>query len=251
MTGIFVGLPCTREYQPFRESLSIFLNKIKNDYNIEVFEIKYHMRDDARNIIVDEFLKSDKDYLLFLDDDHSGHTPEMLESLIKANTMVCSMKCYSRYYPYQITTITEDIKYHDNHSLYVLNKNKGYGECRFLGFGMALISRELFSRIEKPYFKCDKLGEREDNYFCEKLTLAGITPIGCFDYVLTHDGINDSNVLHRRQTGIRKFIKETNQRIKLRQIKEAIKNKEVYVNNQSEGKLNVIDVCLNSEIILA
>jgi len=248
MTGIFVGIPCTREYLPFRESLSVFLDGIKDKYDVEVLEMKYKNRDEARVAIVDEFLKGDKEFLLFLDDDHSGHTPEMLESLMNGNALFCSLKCYARYYPYQITTVTKDIKFQDNHNLYVKNTNKGYSPCIFAGFGMALIRRELFSKIDKPYFECDRIGEREDNYFCEKLIAAGIDPIGCFDYALPHDGIDDNTILHKRQVGIKKFVKDTNQKMALRRIQKAIEEDKVHVNDFCKGTLQVMDLMLNTDM---
>ena len=250
MAGIFVGIPTVQEYKPFRESLSVFLEGIKTKHDVEVLEIKHHMRDNARNLIVDEFLISNKDYLLFLDDDHSGHTPEMLEALMKSNAMFCSMKCYARYYPFQITTMSKDIKFQDRHNLYVKNINKGYSPCIFAGFGMGLIKRELFSKIEKPYFQCNRIGEREDNYFCDKLIAVGIDPIGCFDYALTHMGIDDSNILHKRQIGIKDFVKTSNQKFVLANIQRAIKNKAVKVNEKSLGKLQVVDIMLNSDILI-
>ena len=248
MTGIFVGIPTVHDYKPFRESLSIFLDSIKTKYDIEVLEVKYHMRDDARNILVDEFLKSGKDYLLFLDDDHEGHKPEMLESLMNANALFCSMKCYARYYPFQITTVSHDIKFHDNHNLYIKNNNKGYATCKFMGFGMALIRKELFSLIDKPYFKCDMIGEKEDNYFCEKLIAKGIEPVGCFDYALSHQGINDDTILGKRQRGIIDFVKNVNQRLMIQRIKNAVKNKEVEINEYSKGRLELADLVLNNDI---
>jgi hypothetical protein len=248
MRGIFVGIPTTQEYKPFRESLSVFLEGIKQKYDVEVLEIKHHMRDDAREIIVDEFLKSDKEILLFLDDDHSGHSPEMLDALINSNALFCSMKCYARYYPFQITTVAEDINYHDKNNLYLINTNKGYAKCKFVGFGMATIRRELFELIEKPYFKCDMLGEREDNYFCEKLIAAGVDPIGCFDYVLAHQGIDNTNILEKRQKGLKEFVRDVNQRLTVKRIQAAIKCGKIKLNDRSRGQLEIVDVVLNNHI---
>lgn len=246
--GIFIGIPTVHDYKPFRESLSAFLDSIKMKYDIEVLEIKHHMRDDARNIIADEFLASGKDYLLFLDDDHSGHTIEMLEALINTRALFSSMKCYARYHPFQITTVSKDIKYHDNNNIYFKNTNKGFAPCRFVGFGMALIDRALFNHIEKPYFKCDYKGEREDNYFCEKLIAKGIDPVGCFDFVLSHQGIDDSNIIEKRQKGIKEFVKEVNQRLTVKRIRKAIKEEGLKVNEESKGKLELIDILMNNDI---
>jgi len=247
-TGIFVGIPKTREYKPFQDSLSDFLDEISKDYYVEVVEEQNRMRDDARNILIDDFLASDKDYLLFLDDDHSGHKPEMLETLINSNALFSSLKCYSRYFPFQITTVSHDLRYFDNHSLCVRNTMKGYSSCKFAGFGMALIKRELFDKIEKPYFECDKLGEREDNYFCDKLAEKDIFPIGCFDYTLDHNGINEDNILEVRQKGIKDFAFKQHQKDTLKRIQKYNIDNNVTLSHIQEGKLQVMDILLNNEI---
>lgn len=250
MTGIFVGIPRVHSYEPFQESLSAFLSSIRDKYDVELYEVRNKQRDDAREDIVAKFLESNKEYLLFLDDDHSGHKPEMLESLMKPNALVCSLKCYARYYPFQITICSKDIKYQDRNNLYVLNTEKGYSDCHFVGFGMALIKRELFEKIDKPYFKCNQIGEKEDNYFCENLTKNGIQPVGCFDFALPHCGIDDNTVLGFRQKGIKDFIKRQHQRYMIQRIQNGVNDGSVVLNEEANGKMQVADILLNTEIIL-
>ena len=76
---------------------------------------------------------------------------------------------------------------------YIAKDNKdGYAYCNLVGFGMTLIRKEIFGILDKPYFICES-NQREDNYFCDKLQYYGIQPVGCFDYVLAHDGVDESN----------------------------------------------------------
>lgn len=203
MKKIFIGIPTTRDNFDFRESFSLFFREAKDRYEIESFKIGGLGRDEAREVIVSKFLLSDKDYLLFLDDDHTEHEVDMLDVLVESNVPVCAIKCYSRWFPYQCTCMIVGSK---NNNYFEESKTKGIHECYFVGFGMTLIKREVFDILDKPYFQCNENGEREDNYFCEKLIKNRIPPYGCFDYTLPHNGIDESNVMDLRKTNIGKYV---------------------------------------------
>ena len=85
-----------------------------------------------------------------------------------------------------------------------IEADRGYTYCDLVGFGMTLISRETFNKIEAPYFISDyRIGQgREDNYFCEKLVRIGNKPVGCFDFTLEHNGIGRHNALILREQGM-------------------------------------------------
>lgn len=210
MIKLFIGIPSIRNYEPFWKSLELFLHNIIDKYDYQVFKVCNKSLSEARNEIVSRFLESDKEYLLFLDDDHSGHTIRMLESLldplINNGRLVCAMKCYARKFPYFSNLLEySGVDLGDGRGKYrPIEDSEGYCECDLVGFGMTVISREVFKRIREPYF-VSKDNAREDVYFCDKLVLSGSRPIGCFDYVLDHNGINKNEALRLRDEGIKEL----------------------------------------------
>ena len=249
MARILIGIPSTRDYAPFRESLPVFLEDLKKKHSIRVFEVKDKNRDRAREEIANNFLLGIEDYLLFLDDDHSGHKAEMVDALLKPDEMFVSMKCYARHFPYQLTTCSADKAFQDGSNLTVLKQIKGYSPCHFAGFGMALIKKEAFLKIDAPFFQCDKLGEKEDSYFCKKLLEKGIQPIGCFDYTLTHDGIDESTILETRQDGYKKFVSKQHRKELFRRCVNSMDKNNVKIPDAQRELIEAMDVALNYEVV--
>ncbi len=209
---ILIGIPTIREDKNFWESMRKFLPEMSNEHDIEIVEVKNKMVDDARNIIVDKFLESDKDYLLFLDDDHSNHTVDMVNALFIPKTEVCAMKCYSRSFPHLCTLMSYSGLSYARGRYQSMELNEGYKECALVGFGMTLIKKSIFSKLKKPYFiKANNLNE--DNYFCENMIELGIYPIGCFDYVCTHNGVDDNNLPKLRDRGIIAIVEDIKKRV--------------------------------------
>lgn len=189
-----------------------FIQAVKFHHDIEVVEARSKPVDVARNLIVDKFLDSDKDYLLFLDDDHIGHSMDMLRALLVIDAPICAIKCYTKVFPYFSNLLqysgfnSSAVGLPDGQGKYnPIDLDFGYHYCDLVGFGMTLIKRDLFSKIEKPYFKADQDGIREDNYFCEKLLAVGIKPIGCFSYTLEHDGIGRENARTLREESMNRI----------------------------------------------
>ena len=211
MTKIFIGIPTIREYKPFKDSIKLLIPEIAKNYKVDVLEVKNAPIASARNIIADVFLERDCDYLLFLDDDHEGHTIEMFNDLIAPQEYVCAMKCYMKQFPYMSNILeysnvdTSIYGFTDDTGKYKsIDYYSGYRFCDVVGMGMTLIKRETFDKIEKPYFD----GIKEDNYFCEKLGIAGIKPLGCFNHTLSHNGINEYNSEKLRSEEIERYHKE-------------------------------------------
>lgn len=205
---LLIGIPSCREYKPFWESMDSFLPLVGAIHQTTVLEVRNRKIADARNIIVSEFLEGDFEYLLFLDDDHSGHTVEMLDALINGNSLVCAMKCYSRFFPHLCTLMNYSGLHDDRGKYKSVELNKGYQECDLVGFGMTLLNRKLFSLIEIPYFVSNSNFQQEDNNFCDSLINKGIRPVGCFDYVCTHNGTDDSNLEQRRNKGLIELVED-------------------------------------------
>lgn len=236
MASIFIGVPRSRVDLSFGSSLFNFRREIEKSHRVESHFVYGMGRDKAREVLVDMFLEGDCDYLLFLDDDHTGHRIEMLEGLMKADAHVSSIKCYSRYFPFQCTLMTID---RVNQIYFADDTRRGYLECNLVGFGMALIKRETFSLIDRPYFQCDPQGEREDNYFCNKLLKAGIKPVGYFDYVLPHCGIDDSNIDQKRDEGLDILVRKQ-QKNRVMQSIRAFAEREEELDETSREALKII-----------
>ena len=227
MAGILIGIPRKpdRDTRDFDESLSHFIEEIKGEHEVDVYEFSYGRVDVAREKVVDFFLKTGFGFLLFLDDDHTGHSKGMLDALLKPDAYVCAMKCYSRYFPHFCTLMDKHIKRRNGYDQ--VSKFSGYQPCEFVGFGMTLIKRETFFKIDSPYFVASEDNDKEDTYFCSKLEDAGIIPIGCFEYTLTHDGINEETVeTYRQKNGI-EFIKRKQIEQNKKAFEEAVKREEI------------------------
>jgi len=152
---------------------------------------------DAQNLITKDFLQTGYDYLLLLDDDQWGHTIEMLDTLVDANTYVATMKTYSRHYPYACALANRL----ENNFLLPIENGVGYQECDLTGFPMTLIKKNTFDLLEQPYFRKYIDGGRDWNSdidFFNRLAAIGIKPIGCFQHCLNHDNITQENVKEYR-----------------------------------------------------
>ncbi len=197
MISIYIGVCKTRDDERFRESFRNFTDSICNKYSVCQMIVRDTFLPDAQNKIAKSFLESGYDYLLLLDDDQWGHTIEMLNTLVEANTYVATMKTYSRHYPYACALINKL----DNGFLLPLENGVGYQECDLTGFPMTLMRRDTFENLEEPYFRPFSTGDRDWNSdldFFNRLSEKSIKPIGCFQHCLNHDKITQDNVMEYR-----------------------------------------------------
>lgn len=193
MKSIYIGVCKTRNDIRFKESFRNFTDSICSKYSICQQIVSNTFLPDAQNTIAKDFIQTGYDYLLLLDDDQWGHTPEMLDTLINANTYVSTIKTYSRHYPYSCALL----KRISNNLVIPIENGKDYIECDLTGFPMTLISRETFEYLEQPYFRPYESGSRNWNSdidFFFRLSDKGIKPIGCFQHTLNHDKITEENV---------------------------------------------------------
>lgn len=197
MKSIYIGVCKTRDDKRFEESFRNFTDSICRKYSICQMVIRNKFLPDAQNEITESFLSAEYDYLLLLDDDQWGHTPEMLETLIKANTSVATIKTYQRQYPYSCAIFRKL----ENNVVVPIENGDGYIECDLTGFPMTLISRNTFNVLEEPYFRPYQESGRSWNSdvdFFSRLNDKGIKPIGCFQHVLNHGDITEENVKQKR-----------------------------------------------------
>jgi len=197
MKSIYIGVCKTREFELFKESFKSFTDSICSKYSICQRIIHDEFLPDAQNKIVKSFIQSDYDYLLLLDDDQWGHTQEMLETLINANTYVATIKTYSRHYPYACALLN----WTKEGLTLPIENGEGYVECDLTGFPMTLISRETFNYLEQPYFRphesCGRSWNSDVDFF-KRLSEKGIKPVGCFQHTLNHDKVTAENVKQLR-----------------------------------------------------
>lgn len=207
--SILIGITLYQPTDDFLVSLLCFLEEIKDHYDIEVVEVKDKELVEAQNIIADKFLESDKEYLLMLECDHSGHSRNMLKALLRSNTEVCGQHYYSRHFPYYSCCMrgTGGISEHGGPLFAGLHNKSGYAECDLLGYGMTLYKRSVFEKLEKPYFRINDFGGpgciATDIDFSTRLKKVGVKLIGCFDYTLNHRYVNAKNVMNLRIEGIK------------------------------------------------
>ena len=203
MKKILVGIPTIRDFAPFWKSLGDFYANAVEFYNMDMMVVSGKRLGMAQNNIADLFMQGKWDYLLFLDDDQWGHTIQMLDCLVNADSMVAVIKTYSRHYPHLCTLLNYT---NEKGMVASIENGEGYMPCDVAGFPMTLIKREVFNLLDKPYFReIDSCGRdwNTDVDFCERLAKLGIKPTGCFQYCLNHDIVTQDNVKELRYKGCR------------------------------------------------
>lgn len=106
--------------------------------------------DNARNIIVKDFLETDYEYLWWIDDDIVPIV-ETLDRLIKADVDAIGATCFSMksdngsYFPYPVTLRFNDEK------RYEVYYGSSIEEVDAIGGACVLVKREVYETIERPY----------------------------------------------------------------------------------------------------
>lgn len=137
-----------------------------------------------REIIVQETLKTNADYLLFIDSDMI-FPPTALNTLLSRNKDVIGVMYNYRTSP-PTPTVKLDPKYKKECT--VINRDgKIYGSitdeskpfrCKAVGTGFLLIKSAVFKKLERPYFTFTPESENneiigEDIHFCNNAQTAG------------------------------------------------------------------------------
>jgi GT2 family glycosyltransferase len=203
--SMLVGIPMHKTGQPFIDSLTSFLKECEGHYKIEAIAIGDKSLVEAQNAIGEYFIdKTNHKYLLMLEDDHTGHSRNMLKALLRKDEDVVGMNYYSRHFPYYSCCMRKvDSMGENGEPLFAgRHETSGYVECDLVGYGMTLYKRSVFETLDRPYFRLNKFsGEGSyatDIDFCERLKQDGIKMFGCFDYTLAHRHVNKDNVFELR-----------------------------------------------------
>lgn len=171
---IMIAVPINRpvEFRVFESFVRLANWRGKHDYYFAFTQNSLVY--DGRETLVQQFLQSDAEALMFIDSDMTFH-PVSIEELEAHKMPIVSAKAFKRVPPYQPCFYsTVDV---DSDGQVYLESPVEYGEgllpVKGVGMACCLIRREVFEKIEAPYFFPTKnLGE--DLSFCKKVTDAGI-----------------------------------------------------------------------------
>lgn len=139
----------------------------------------------ARNVIVQQFLESDCNYLLMIDDDITP--PDTILEMAEHDKDVVAGLCYacnshSGIFPVAYQK-TENGVFRGGFDLIGIGadaENQGLLKVELVGSGCIMIHRRVFARIDQPYFKflynddLTQIVESEDFDFCNRVIAAGM-----------------------------------------------------------------------------
>ncbi len=133
----------------------------------------------VRNEIARQALDLGADYLLWIDDDHI-FPPDTGRRLLDRELPYVGINATTRGYPIRYTAWSKP-----GHMLITDDNSKGVQPVWRMGFGLCLLRREVFEKVEEPWFatpyvRVEDTGETyfqgEDIYFCDAAKEAGFTP---------------------------------------------------------------------------
>lgn len=169
-----------------------FFTKSAKNYKLQIFSIDSVVVDVSRNVLVSNFLRSDCEYLLFLDSD-MVFPPNIIDLLIRHDKDVVSALYFLRKKHNPCFRFYKDGNYY---STAEFPKNKLI-KVDAAGLGCILIKRKVLEDLEKalgdkPFFattyKSREHSTGEDVYFCEKIREQGSEIFVDTSIILGHYG---------------------------------------------------------------
>lgn len=170
---IMIGVPFgrTMDYQAVQSLLQLASLRGQHEYMFAM--VSNSLVYDAREKIAEMFLASDCEALFFVDSDMTYH-PQTVELLERHKLPFVTAKAFKRVAPHMPCFYTK-VDYVNGQPDLEVPVEYGAGLLPIEGAGLAcaLIRREVFEKLEAPYFfPLPRLGE--DLAFCLKLKDAGI-----------------------------------------------------------------------------
>ena len=193
MIRILAGIATVNPDRRFIESVSRLFAHQKR-YHIDPLWVWDTPLVHAQNYMGIECVGGSYNYLLTLEDDHWGHTPQMLYDLVDAAVSVCAIGYPIRHYPF----ISSLMNWNENRGLYEpATSDEKYAEVDLACFGMTLIRADVFQLLQFPYFnlneKNPETGATDEN-FCRRIKEFGVRPVGCFAHTLNHRHLTKDNI---------------------------------------------------------
>lgn len=197
---ILVGIATVKPDKRFLESLPVFARDVESR---KIAHLKFKWIWDktlveAQNLIAEEFLSGSFDYLLMIEDDHWGFTPDMLEACLLANGDVSTIPYRNRHFPFDMIPMHYEKTDENGVRRFTGLKFKdGFHEADLCGFGFTLIKRSALEKLDSPKFRLNidyynGVGPHAtDIDFCYRIQQNGGKIIGCFDFLLNHRDIDE------------------------------------------------------------
>jgi hypothetical protein len=173
---IMIGIPCLEFMNPHAVMCYVRLvAAASKDPRYEIVPLILYgiPMPHVRNVMIEELLKQNCDYLLSIDDDEI-YPPTVLDTLMAHDKDIVAGLYFKRNAPPvtpNILNLVED----GPKKIYkeVMNYEKGLIRVDAVGMGMTLIRSELFRKIKPPWFVANYPEFSEDVYFCLQAMMAG------------------------------------------------------------------------------
>lgn len=181
---ITVGIPTASMY--FHQKFMQSLMSLQYPSNTDAFHsiVTGYQLPFARNRIVEEVLKNNSDYLLFIDAD-MVFPPDLLLRLIKHDKDLVNALAFRRITPHYPCIFKWDA---DNKCYQTMSYTTGLKEVEATGMAAMLIRTDIFKSLKKPwYYYRDNLFS-SDLTFCENARKAGFKIYVDSDLKIGHIG---------------------------------------------------------------
>jgi len=176
-TKVFIAIPTGNGN--IRVEIMFFLLNLDKEYDVKVSYTAFGGISHNRCRLVDRFLKSKYEWLLFIDSDTMP--PFDVLEMTKNGKDICS----GIYFQWQGGRKLDPLVYkktknvvHEEYRIFNDTSEENLVEVDGVGAGCLLIHRKVFETIKKPYFLFEYdengyLDVGEDFYFCQKAQKAG------------------------------------------------------------------------------
>lgn len=174
-TKVFIAIPTAGL---IHVDLMFFLLNLDKDYDVKVDYVIGGQIAHNRNKLVDRFLKSKYEWLLFIDSDTLP--PFDVLEMTKNGKDICS-GVYFQWKENKLIPLVykkSETDFHEEYKVFNDVSDEELVEVDGFGAGCLLIHKKVFDKVEKPYFlfEYDENGLvalGEDFYFAEKAKKAG------------------------------------------------------------------------------
>ena len=174
--------------------------KYRLEYSPSVGNIPH---DRARNILVSRFLKTDFDYIFFIDERTVGHL-DTLDQLLAADKPVISAtsQTFKILRGNKKALVPTSFKFNEEKTGYLYHFGHGVEEVDVTNMACTLVKREVIEAMARPWFEFDFADEDgteligEEFTFCEKVRDAGYKIFVDYDMLTHHFVYVDSSLVN-------------------------------------------------------